>query len=88
MKKETKTKRRRKNAENVSTIVSLYRVLSKIFPNAAFGQKGLKDTEIQINQSLFITHTFFGFHDLRRTAERLHVSLLIYASHGVTQTNL
>ena len=41
MKKETKTKRRRKNAENVLAIVSLYRVLSKIFPNATFGQKGL-----------------------------------------------
>lgn len=88
MKKETKTKRRRKNAENVSAIVSLYRVNSKIFRNATFGQKGLKDTDIHINQSLFISHTFIGFHDLRRTAGCLHVSLLIYASHGVTQTNL
>lgn len=69
-------------------IVSLYRVKSKIFPNATFGQKGLKDTEIQINHSLFISHTVFGFQDLRRTAGRLHVSLLVYASHGVTQTNL
>ena len=52
-------------------IVSLYRVLSKIFPNATFGQKGLWDTEIQINQSRFISHTFFGFLVLRRTAGRL-----------------